>query len=986
MPQGRPGRAAAANGGSGGLPEPVLQYADFAAWQRQELTGGTLADLLRHWRERLAAPLPVLELPTDRPRPPVQTHRGARLALAFEPRLVTALRTLAADSGATLFMVLLAGFQTLLLRHSGQDDLVVGTPVAGRNRAELERLIGPFVNTLALRCSLAGDPPVAALIEQVRQVCLDGFRHQDLPFEKLVEELGVERSLGHSPLFAVMLALQNAAPPPLALPGLVLERLPADSGTAKFDLTVDLTEHRHDGSLAGAIEYNTDLFDRATIARLAGHLGTLLAGLAELSELSGLSGLAGAAGLVGAALSTGAGTAPGARFAAPPPLAARLSALPLLAAAERHQLTAEVNDSRAPFASGAVIQDLFAASARRLPDAVAVSCAGRCLSYGALAAEVERLARRLVRLGVGPEILVGIHAERSPALVVAVLAVLSAGGAYLPLDPTYPPARVGDILADSGARLLLGERALAATLPATAARVVLLDEAPPDEVPLAREPAGAPPRWPTPDNLAYVIYTSGSTGRPKGVELRHRGVVNYLASMARRPGLGEDAVMMALTTLSFDIAVTELLLPLAIGARIELVRRETAAEAARLAAAVEEAGATIMQATPTTWALLLDGGWAGRPGLVALCGGEALPPGLAARLLPRVAALWNVYGPTETTVWSTLHRLAADPPGTRPVPVGRPLANTVVELLDRTGNLAPLGVAAELAIGGEGLARGYRGRPDLTAERFIPDAAAGGRGEPGARLYRTGDLARRRPDGDLECLGRIDSQVKVRGVRIELGEIEAAAAAHPAVRGCVTGLLRGERPADARLVAWVVREPGGTLSWEELRGHLLQWLPAAMVPSAAVFLERLPLLPSGKVDRRSLPAPGHERPDLAASYASPQNERERAVAQLWQEALGLERVGIHDNFFDLGGHSLLAAEIHGRLREQLGADLALVDLFRYPTVHALAARLAGGDGDAAPLAEVIAQSGAEREALRRRRRGLAQRRQPATPPGGGTAS
>ncbi|HZF08613.1 MAG TPA: amino acid adenylation domain-containing protein [Thermoanaerobaculia bacterium] len=927
------------------LPEPQLQFADFAAWQRAYLTGEVLADHLRYWRECLGNLPPVLELPTDRPRPAVQTHRGARRGVRLEPDLVARLRARGREEGATLFMVLVAAFQSLLLRYTGEDDVLVGTPVANRNRAELEGLMGPFVNTLVLRTDLSGDPDFRTLLARMRQVCLGATRHEELPFERLVEELGVERSLGHSPLFSVMLALQNAPPGKLALPDLTLERLEIETGSAKFDLTLDLTE-RNDrlAGLAGAIEFNLDLFDATTVERLARHFANLLVGVAAN---------------------------PG----------RRLSDLPLLSAAARQRLISTVNDTAVAFSSGATVDELVLATARRLPTAVAVSFEGELLLYGELAARVERLARLLVQLGVGPEVRVAIYAERSPAIVVALLAVLRASGAYLPLDPAYPPERVGYILADSGAAVLLTEPGLAAGLPPHEAQIVLLHEL--DEAFAAAAVEGAEsdeplPRRAGPENLAYVIYTSGSTGRPKGVEIGHRSVVNYLESMARRPGLAPGDVILAVTTLSFDIAVTELLLPLLVGARIELVRRETAADAVRLAAAIDAAAATVLQATPATWLLLLDSGWTGRPELKALCGGEAMLRALADRLLPRVGSLWNVYGPTETTVWSALFPVGVSEVsggGERQVPIGRPFANTTLHLFDRFGNLVPMGAPGELAIGGLGLARGYQNRPELTAERFTPDPF----GPPGARLYCTGDLARRLlPEGDLECLGRIDHQVKVRGFRIELGEIEAVLLEHPAVRQCAVVVARGGRQADSRLVAYVAKAPERELGWEELRGFLLEKLPLPMVPTAAVFLDLLPLLPSGKVDRKALPDPGRyleQRPDLAASYISPQNECERVIAQIWQEVLGLERVGIHDNFFDLGGHSLLAAEVHGKLRERLGVDFPLLELFRHPTVHSLATRLRAEETTAAPpLAGVAAAAAREQEALKRRRRALAQKR------------
>jgi amino acid adenylation domain-containing protein len=910
------------------LPALPVQYADFAAWQRRRLSGPVLEELVRAWKERLAPPLPVLELPVDRPRPAVETHRGSRFLFEVPAGSVARLAELGRQGGATLFMALTAAFNALLLRYTGQEDVLIGTPVAGRNRAEIEGLIGLFVNTLVLRTDLEGDPDFGTLLGRVRQAVLWASRHEELPFEKLVEEVQVERALGHSPLFVVMLALQNAPPAPLALPGLELERLELSTRTAKFELTLDLTERLDGGligGLAGALEYNVDLFDDVTISRLSKHFTHMLARIE--------------------------GTL-------------RLSDLPLLSEMELHEVVTCFNDSQIDIPMDAVVHDLFKATVRRVPDAVAVSAEGRTLRYRELDELSDRLARRLVRLGVGPDVLVGICAERTPALLVALLAVLKAGGAYVPLDPTNPQERLRHILDDSGASLLLTETALLDALPPHAARILLLDdlldgleaEAPEGDVPLPRV---------LPDHLAYVIYTSGSTGRPKGVEVRHRGVVNFLLSIIWRPGLGERDVVLGLTTLSFDIAVTELFLPLVVGARIELVRRETGLDAAKLAAVLESAGVTFVQATPATWTLLVDSGWPGRPGLKALSGGEALPRALANKLLPRVDTLWNYYGPTETTVWSSFHQVDRSD---RPVPLGYPLGNTALHLLGRRFELVPAGAVGELAIGGEGLARGYRGRPDLTAERFVPDPL----GPPGARLYRTGDLARRLPDGLIEYLGRLDHQVKIRGFRIEIGEIEAVLLQHPAVRQCAVVALGGG--TDKRLVAYVVQN--GETAWEALRAHLQEKLPSYMVPASVVFLDRFPLLASGKVDRKSLPDPGRDRP-LSASYVSPQSENERLIAQIWQEVLGLERVGIHDNFFDLGGHSLLAAEVHGKLRERMGTDLPLVELFRHPTVHALAqtlSRLGRPEAPAEDLAGLQDAARREREAAQRRRKALARQR------------
>ncbi|HKH48538.1 MAG TPA: amino acid adenylation domain-containing protein, partial [Thermoanaerobaculia bacterium] len=910
--------AAFSQGRPSPLPDLPVQYADFAVWQRGWLQGETLERQLAWWTRQLAGAPRVLELPADRPRPVLPSRRGGVRRTVLSAALSAAVSGLCRRQGVTPFMALLAAWSLLLGRHAGQEEVLVGSPVAGRNRREIEGLIGLFINTLVLRTDLTGGPGFTGLLGRVREMAIDAFSHQDLPFERLVEDLAADRDLRRAPVFQVLFILQNAPLGALELPGLTLRLVPVDWDAAKFDLTLNLEETA--GRFSGWLEYDADLFDAATAERLLARYERLLAAAVEAPEAS-------------------------------------IRELALLPEAERHQVLHEHNDKAEPYPADLCVHELFEAQAARTPDAVAISGAGRILRYGELAELSGRLARRLAALGVGPETPVGVCAERTPALLVALLGVLKAGGAYVPLDPTHPRERLGYILADSGAPVLLTERALHDAMTFDAEHVVLLDEAADDKGrwrPLFRSAGGETP--------AYVIYTSGSTGRPKGVAVRHRGVVNYLATMARRPGLAADDVMMAVTTVAFDIAVTELFLPLLVGARIEMVSRETASDAALLAAAISAAGATCMQATPATWTLLVEGGWAGRPGLKALCGGEALPRALADKLLPRVAELWNVYGPTETTVWSALLRVGA---GVGLVPVGPPLGNTTLHLLARHDELAPIGVAGELAIGGDGLARGYHGRPDLTAERFVPHPFQDrtDRTDPtdrsdlfGARLYRTGDLARRLPDGTLEFLGRIDHQVKVRGFRIELGEVEAVLAAHPAVRECVVA-ARQDAPGDVRLVGYVVlhpTDPTDPTDRSDPKFVLAAWLrdrlPSYMLPSAFVLLDALPLSPNGKIDRKALPAP--ERPEAAGAPAAPRSEEERLIAEAWADVLGRD-VGIHDDFFALGGHSLLATRVVSRLRDLLGVELGVRKLFEAPTVAELARTVravrAEGTSPAPPL-------------------------------------
>ncbi|MBW8764684.1 MAG: amino acid adenylation domain-containing protein, partial [Geodermatophilales bacterium] len=729
------------------LPELAVQYADFAWWQRQWLSGDVLAAEIDYWRRRLAGLPAVLELSTDRPRPRIQSSRGSLEKLPLPQDLNARLVGLARKEGATLFMVLLAALQTLLSRLTGQQDLAVGAPISGRSRLETESLIGFFVNTLVLRGDLAGDPTFRELLKRTREVVLGADLHQHLPFEMIVQELGVERSLSHSPLFQVMLALDNTKSSALSLPDLTVEALEVESGVARFDLTVWVVEAN--GSLTGALEYNTDLFDRTTILRVARHFQALLQSAVETP-------------------------------------AGRLSELPLLSAPERQQLFIEWNDTGV-LETAECVPEGFAEQARHTPDAPALLAGDAVWTYRDLDRASDRMARFLRGLGVGPETLVGVATERSPEMVVALLGILKAGGAYLPLDPSYPPERLRFMLEDSGAAVLLTEERLIAGLPSTGARVITLDRGRVE----AHPPAPLGERT-DPASLAYVLYTSGSTGRPKGVQIPHGALANLLASMRLRPGLAAGDRLLAVTSLSFDIAGLELFLPLTTGARIDLATRETILDGERLRDRLPVA--TVLQATPSTWRMLLDAGWEGDRGFRALCGGEALPPGLAGELAARTGAVWNLYGPTETTVYSAGHRLSStqDAAGAGIVPIGRPIAETRIHVLGPALEPVPVGVPGDLYIGGAGLARGYLGRPDLTAAAFVPDPFAGLAGSPpGTRLYRTGDLARFLPDGALAYLGRTDQQVKVRGFRIEIGEVEAVVAQCPGVRE-VVAVVRGE--------------------------------------------------------------------------------------------------------------------------------------------------------------------------------------------------
>ncbi|WFE47707.1 non-ribosomal peptide synthetase [Verrucosispora sp. WMMD1129] len=736
------------------LPDLPIEYVDFAAWQRRQLEGPGLADDLAYWAAALDGAPPVLDLPTDRPRPPVQTSRGGSTPFRLSGPLTERLRALTRQEGATPFMTMLAAFTALLSRYSGQDDVVIGAPIANRTRPEIEGLVGFFVNTLALRVDLSGNPTFRDLLSRVRTACLGAYAHQDLPFERLVEELHPQRDLSRSPLFQVSFVFQNIEVPALDLGGLRVSPYTVASTTARFDLELQVFD-RPDG-LGGWFEYNADLFDGATIE----HLSRALHRLVEHAT------------------------------AAPDQPVARLD---LLSEDERHRLAREPNDTRRLWADLSWPHLEVAARVRADPDAEALRCGDRCLTYAELDRRANQLAHHLRRLGAGPGDLVGICTERSPQMLVAMLGTLKAGCAYVPLDPTYPVERLAFMMADSGLKTLLTEGDLADRLPEPPAVVVRLDG---DADALAAEDTAAPDVEVAGDDLAYVIYTSGSTGRPKGVQIPHRALANFLRSMRELPGITPADTLLAVTTLSFDISMLELLLPLTTGARVHLVSREVAADGARLAAALIASGATLMQATPSTWRLLLDAGWTPPAGFRMLCGGEALPEDLARRLAGAGGELWNMYGPTETTIWSAVSRITGG------VRLGEPIANTELHVLDAYSRLVPPGVPGELHIGGAGLARGYLGRLELTAERFVRHPFPIGLGD---RLYRTGDLVRRRADGGLEFLGRMDHQVKLRGFRIELGEIETLLAQQPAVRQAVV-LVREDTPGDQRLVAYVVAD------------------------------------------------------------------------------------------------------------------------------------------------------------------------------------
>ena len=886
-------------------PPPPLQYADFAVWQRAWLDSGEKERQLQYWKTQLGTEHPVLQLGTDHPRRADGRYRVARHRIDVPRTLVQALQRRAQAEGATLFMLLLSAWQVLLHRHSGLDDIRVGVPVANRQRAETEGIVGLFVNTQVLRCRLHAGLTLDQVLRQVKEAALGAQAHQDLPFEQLVEALQPDRSLGHGPLFQVMHDHQrddrNAVHP---LPGLRLSPHPIGEQAAQFELGLDTLE-RPDGQLEAHFSHARELFEPTTMARLARHFVALLEAFAHRPQCA-------------------------------------VGEVALLDADDLQALrTWSVNDHAD--AGLLPVHELIGRQARQTPEAVAVVFDGVPLSYRALDTQANRLAHALRQRGVGVDVLVGVAVDRSAAMLVAVLAVLKAGGAYVPLDPALPAQRLDHMVRDSGLRLVLAQGDRPGFLRGSAVDAIDIDA--PD---LHSYPCKAPEVSVHGEALAYAIYTSGSTGRPKGVMVRHRALSQFLLSMRREPGLGSQDVLVAVTPLSFDIAALELYLPLVVGARVVIAPRDTARDGTALARLVAESGATVLQATPSGWRVLREGGWPrGVPqGFKGLVGGEALQPDLAQDLLGLGIGLWNMYGPTETTIWSTASRVGrghADRPG-----IQGPIASTRLLVLDAGLNPVPPNVPGELVLGGIGLARGYLGRAGLTAERFIADP----QDEHGGRLYRTGDLVRWRNDGQLEYLGRIDHQVKIRGLRIELGEIEAQLLAQPGVAQAV--VVAQDGAGGPRLVAYVVKGQGdsgqgaGALrvgdgdaspagDADAWRAALAQALPDYMVPAVIVPLASLPLNANGKVDRQALPP----APQAASEQAdeAPQGEAEQALASIWAEVLGVPRVGRHDDFFALGGHSLLATQLASRVRSQRGLQLPLRLVFEHPVLHAMAAAL-----------------------------------------------
>lgn len=865
------------------LPELPIQYYDFSHWQTDDIQAKAMQSSMRYWKSKLSGELPVLELPTDQPRGARQTFSGGTHRFVFSTALTAAIETLSRKEDATLFMTLLTALNIMLHRYSGQDEILVGIPVANRNLPEVGNLIGVFINTVVHRISLSGDPGFRELLKRAREISLEAFAHQDLPFEKLVEGLKPKRDLSRTPLFQVVFNLQNSPMPKLEIPGLKIDSLDIDRGVSQFDLTLMMSVL--EGQWSGTVEYNRDLFSPATVTRMFRSFQMLLEDAIAQPDCP-------------------------------------ISRLQLVSENELHRLVDELNQTQMVYPRKKCVHQLLEEQVEKTPDAVALIHDHTSITYLELNQRANMLARRLQSLGVGADVRVGIFMERSLEIVEALLGVLKAGGTYVPIHASFPAERVQFILSDANVRVLLTD---VDPLPLGEHKVHVVNL---NDDKLSIEGDWSNPQTNvTPEDLAYIIYTSGSTGQPKGVMVHHSALVNFLWSMRSRPGINTNDVLLSVTSISFDIAALELFLPLIVGATVVVASKEMTTSPNLMSEAINRHRVSIMQATPGTWQILLDTGWAGKSDLKALCGGEILTRKLADQLLDRVDSLWNMYGPTETTVWSSVSQIQK---GDAPITIGQPIGNTQLYILDRNLRPLPIGVVGELHIGGEGLARGYINHTHLTNLKFIPDSLSS---KPGARLYKTGDRARYLTDCSIEILGRSDDQVKIHGHRIELGEIEAVLMQHPSVHEAIA-IARREISGDKRLVAYYVSNHDPSPDLGELREFMGKQLPAYMIPAFFVRMDSLPLTANGKIDRKSLPVPDDIR--QLSGYAAPRTEEERILVKIWENALGIEQVGIHDNFFDLGGASIQSIEIVAKAN-MYGFRLSVENIFEYQTIAELAA-------------------------------------------------
>ena len=866
------------------LPELKISYSDYACWQIDRYKENSIQKQLVYWKEKLGGKLPVLELPFSKQRPTVQTYKGSNFRCSLSDELSRKLKKGAEQEGATLYMILLAAFKVLLFKYTGQEDIIIGSPVANRNRSELEPLIGFFTNNLVIRTAFNGNSSFRELLRNVRNVTLEAYSNQDVPFEKIVEELNLERDMSRNPLFQMFFSLQDTPVRSASLSGMSISSIDIEGDTARFDLSVDINDSG--SGLEVNFEFNTDLFDEDSIKRMAGHYTYLLENLTANFET-------------------------------------QIKKFDILSSEESKTLLEGWNNTRVDFESDLWIR-LFENKVSNNPRAIAVVKGDRQLSYGDLDTRANQLANYLVSLGVGPETIVGIYMERSIDMLTALVGVHKSGGAYLPMDPVFPKDRLEFMLDNAQVPIILTDSIIKDTLPLNKAKIICISE---QWKEISEQSTEKPENRATLDNLAYVIYTSGSTGNPKGVQIEHRALTNFLLSMGTSTNICEKDRLLAVTTLSFDIAGLEMLLPLVTGASVVIAGRDEVIDGEKLISLMDKHNISIMQATPATWRMLVEAHWQGSSKLKILCGGEALPRDLANELMDRCSCMWNVYGPTETTIWSTMMRMDSN---VGPVSIGKPISNTTVYILDNEMKPTPVGVPGELYIGGAGLARGYLKLPELTREKFISNPFSS---QEGSKLYKTGDIVRFMPDGNIEFVGRGDHQVKIRGFRIELGEIETLLNKNPLISQSVVvckEIFTGEKA----LIAYVIPKTKET-DTVSLRAYLRESLPDYMIPSYFVKLDSFPMTPNNKIDRKALPIPEKSAYGANSHMIQPSNEVQKTVADIWKEVLGRETIGLNENFFDLGGHSLLLAKVRSKISKTMNIDLQVMDLFKYPTVNTL---------------------------------------------------
>ncbi len=884
----------AINGAPVQLPEPGLQYSDYTVWQQDWIESKEFKSMLAYWNEALEGQSGYLNFLTDKPRPSVLSLRGDAVSFGFSKELTNHLKKFSRQHKVSFFITMLAAYIVLLHRYSGEKHITVGVPHANRRQSEFKDVMGCFINILPISVDFTDNPDCREVLSRVRKAMFGAHWHQEVTFEIMVEELKLKRDLSYNPIY--QFGFTFYPPGALELEGLAVEPLKIHNRSSKLDMFAEMWETRE--AMRALVEYNTDIFDKTTIERFIGNYQKLLESIIEDPEKP-------------------------------------VSSLPILTGPEKKQLLQEWNSTKVAYPENSGLHQLFESQVEQTPNSTAIVFENQELTYQELNQRANKIAHYLRKLGVGPEVLVGVFIDRSIEMMVGLLGILKAGGAYVPLDPDFPKQRIAYMIEHSEVLVILTQNKLAMELPETQAKVISLDK---KWAEISQESDGTPETGVKPENLAYVMYTSGSTGLPKGVQVHHQAVVNFISSMAHVPGMTAKDVLLAVTTLSFDISILELFLPISVGAKLVIISRDDALDGKKVIEMLDKTKVTVMQATPATWRLLLAAGWEGSDQLKVLCGGEALPKDLVNDLIMRAESVWNMYGPTETTIWSTCYHMT-DPAGQ--ILIGRPIANTSIYILDKQMQPVPIGAAGEIYIGGDGVARGYLKDPEKTAKVFVPGSFGK---NADMRIYNTGDFGRYLPDGNIECLGRVDNQVKVRGFRIELGEIEFVLSQHPSILQVAVS-AKEDAYGGMRLVGYIVSKTGANLSVESLRSFLGDKLPYYMIPDIFVFLKSLPLTPNEKVDRKALPDPEETRPDLDQVFVAPSTDYENALAEIWSEVLKLDRVGTEDNFFDLGGNSLLSVQVMMRVKQTLGVDVSVIKLFQYPTILSLASFLSDSPND-----------------------------------------